>query len=235
MQEAAATMFLGSRAGLNISANAAGYQGTLPEQFVMAGHSAGGGFATAVAGDYIADRRAGPNRTTNLGVVMFDESLPAQRISPNQSPASTLPQHSTTPWPRRPGRGTRSAPPQTNWSNFAGTVRRGRTGRRFPCRLDARCQPAARLRTSTGDRVLPRGNTAAAYTLSWDGSTISTSDRDRPIRHTASTVPPVIRSFWGSPLELCCRCSGIQLYCNIGGIQRGSVGLRGYGAPGEPV
>lgn len=72
MQEAAATMFLGSRAGLNISANAAGYQGTLPEQFVMAGHSAGGGFATAVAGDYIFD--LGPDPTDNqlLGVVMFD-------------------------------------------------------------------------------------------------------------------------------------------------------------------
>lgn len=72
MQEAIATMFLGSRAGLNISANAAGFQGALPEQFLMSGHSAGGGLATAVAGYYIDD--LGDDTTDNrlLGVVMFD-------------------------------------------------------------------------------------------------------------------------------------------------------------------
>lgn len=72
MQEAVATMFLGSQAALNISANAAGYQGPLPQQFVMAGHSAGGGFATAVAGDYVADLGQDPTDSHLLGVVMFD-------------------------------------------------------------------------------------------------------------------------------------------------------------------
>jgi acetyl esterase/lipase len=74
MEQAVASMFLGDRAALNISANAAGYQGTLPEQFVLAGHSAGGGFATAVAG-YTVDNGAavGPDgKNLLLGVVMFD-------------------------------------------------------------------------------------------------------------------------------------------------------------------
>ena len=43
-------MFLGDRAALNTSATAAGFQGTLPEKFILTGHSAGGGFATAVGG-----------------------------------------------------------------------------------------------------------------------------------------------------------------------------------------
>lgn len=51
-------MFLGNRAALNISANAAGYRGTLPADFVLAGHSAGGGFAASVGGYYAAAARA---------------------------------------------------------------------------------------------------------------------------------------------------------------------------------
>ena len=69
MQQAVASMFLGNRAALNISADAAGYQGTLPEDFVLTGHSAGGGFATAVAGYYAADPA---NDGSLRGVVMFD-------------------------------------------------------------------------------------------------------------------------------------------------------------------
>ena len=48
MREAVATMFQDSRAALNISANAAGFTGTLPEKFLLTGHSAGGNFATGV-------------------------------------------------------------------------------------------------------------------------------------------------------------------------------------------
>ena len=69
MQRAVASMFLGNRAALNISADAAGYQGTLPEDFLLTGHSAGGGFATAVAGYYAADNA---NDGSLRGVVMFD-------------------------------------------------------------------------------------------------------------------------------------------------------------------
>ena len=67
-REAAATMFLGDRAELNVSANAAGYLGTLPQTFILTGHSAGGGFATAVGALTVA------NGTSDdlLGVVMFD-------------------------------------------------------------------------------------------------------------------------------------------------------------------
>lgn len=69
IQQGAASMFLGDQEGLNASAIAAGYQGTLPENFILAGHSAGGGFAAAVAGYYASD----PTNERRLrGVVMFD-------------------------------------------------------------------------------------------------------------------------------------------------------------------
>jgi hypothetical protein len=72
MQQAVASLFLGSEAALNTSANQAGYHGTLPQNFIMTGHSAGGGLATLAAGDYVAD--LGTNTASNhlLGVVMFD-------------------------------------------------------------------------------------------------------------------------------------------------------------------
>ena len=69
LQEATATMFLGERSALNDSASAAGFQGTLPQQFILAGHSAGGGFATAVGG-YAVDNGAAAGNLR--GVVMFD-------------------------------------------------------------------------------------------------------------------------------------------------------------------
>jgi hypothetical protein len=50
MQRAVADLFVGERKALNASATAAGYDGTLPEDFVLAGHSAGGNLATAAAG-----------------------------------------------------------------------------------------------------------------------------------------------------------------------------------------
>ncbi|VEG51310.1 Lipocalin family protein [Mycolicibacterium aurum] len=69
LQEAVATMFLGDRASLTASATTAGLVGALPEDFVMSGHSAGGGFATSVGGYYTTDvAGAGSLR----GVVMFD-------------------------------------------------------------------------------------------------------------------------------------------------------------------
>ena len=67
-REAAAEMFVGDRAALNVSANQAGYEGMLPQTFILTGHSAGGGFATAVGAGTVA------NGTSDdlLGVVMFD-------------------------------------------------------------------------------------------------------------------------------------------------------------------
>ncbi len=70
MQQAVGSLFLGSETTLNTSANQAGYHGTLPQSFMMTGHSAGGGLATIAAGDYVADLGANTNHL--LGVVMFD-------------------------------------------------------------------------------------------------------------------------------------------------------------------
>ncbi len=66
--EAIADMFVGSRPALNISANAAGFQGVLPEKFILSGHSAGGRLATTVGG-YTVDNGSAEDL---LGVVMFD-------------------------------------------------------------------------------------------------------------------------------------------------------------------
>ncbi|MCX2934917.1 hypothetical protein ORI20_32145 [Mycobacterium sp. CVI_P3] len=71
MQKAAATMFLGDRSALTISANQAGYQGALPEDFVLAGHSAGGGWSSSVGGYYVDDLAPG-DQNHLLGVVMYD-------------------------------------------------------------------------------------------------------------------------------------------------------------------
>jgi len=70
MQQSVATLFLGDRDALSDSAIAAGYHGTLPEQYILAGHSAGGGFAASVAGYTVDNGAAGDGKL--LGVVMFD-------------------------------------------------------------------------------------------------------------------------------------------------------------------
>ena len=67
-REAAAGMFLGDRSELNVSANLAGYEGSLPQTFILTGHSAGGGFATAVGANTIVNGAS----SDLLGVVMFD-------------------------------------------------------------------------------------------------------------------------------------------------------------------
>ncbi|MCE9516436.1 MAG: lipocalin family protein, partial [Mycobacterium sp.] len=67
-REAAATMFLGDRSELNVSANEAGYLGMLPQTFILSGHSAGGGFATAVGALTVGNGAS----SDLLGVVMFD-------------------------------------------------------------------------------------------------------------------------------------------------------------------
>lgn len=71
LQQGVATLFADpDRAALTASAAAAGYHGVLPENFVLAGHSAGGGLATAAGGFYVD--AVPPNDGRLLGVVMFD-------------------------------------------------------------------------------------------------------------------------------------------------------------------
>ncbi len=75
MQEAVAGMMLGDRGELVVSANAAGYQGVLPEKILLAGQRLGGGFAAEVAARTV-DNGAAANL---LGVVMVDGvATPAQ-------------------------------------------------------------------------------------------------------------------------------------------------------------
>jgi hypothetical protein len=52
-QQAVADLFAGDRAALTASAQAAGFTGTLPTEFVLAGHSLGGALVTAAAGDTV--------------------------------------------------------------------------------------------------------------------------------------------------------------------------------------
>lgn len=70
MQQGVASLFLGSQTALNISANQAGYFGTLPQDFILSGHSAGGGLATIAGGNYLAALGGATNHLR--GVVMFD-------------------------------------------------------------------------------------------------------------------------------------------------------------------
>ncbi|QUR67775.1 PE family protein [Mycobacterium spongiae] len=70
MQQGVGSLFLGDQTALNVSAHHAGYQGTLPTDFVLAGHSAGGGLATIAGGHYLANLGASTNHLQ--GVVMFD-------------------------------------------------------------------------------------------------------------------------------------------------------------------
>jgi lipocalin len=102
-RDAAATMFLGDRTELNVSANAAGYSGTLPQTFVLTGHSAGGGFATAV-GATIVDNGY-PAKDDLLGVVMFDGfSRPPTFLDQLQTlKDATIPVYQIAAPPQSPG------------------------------------------------------------------------------------------------------------------------------------
>ncbi|BDX34199.1 hypothetical protein TUM20985_47460 [Mycobacterium antarcticum] len=71
MQQGVAALFIDpSRTSLTASALAAGYHGVLPDKFVLTGHSAGGGLATAAGGFYVDAVSAATNDL--LGVVMYD-------------------------------------------------------------------------------------------------------------------------------------------------------------------
>lgn len=70
MQQGVASLFLGPQTALNISAQQAGFMGTLPQDFILSGHSAGGGLATIAGGNYLAALGTGTNHLK--GVVTFD-------------------------------------------------------------------------------------------------------------------------------------------------------------------
>jgi hypothetical protein len=60
MQQAVADMMLGDRVALTTSATAAGYQGVLPQRFLLAGERLGGGFAAEVAARTVDNGAAAP-------------------------------------------------------------------------------------------------------------------------------------------------------------------------------
>ena len=76
MQQAVADMMLGDRLALATSATAAGYQGVLPQRFLLAGEGLGGGFAAEVAARTV-DNGAAVNL---MGVVMLDGRASLERF-----------------------------------------------------------------------------------------------------------------------------------------------------------
>ncbi|MCV7154574.1 hypothetical protein [Mycolicibacterium pyrenivorans] len=73
MQAAVARLFEGDRAALLASAQAAGYEGTLPEQFVITGQSAGAQLAVAASGYYYQFAPA-DEKADMVGVIVYDVS-----------------------------------------------------------------------------------------------------------------------------------------------------------------
>jgi len=142
-QQAAATAFLDpDRAALVDSAVAAGYTGDTDEllgAFVLAGHSAGGGFASAVASDYV-NRGDATQDADLVGVVMFDgvsngafDGSFAEQVAVRRSTRSPRPPRAGTPSARPPTSSRRSAPVSSSgWS-----WRTARTS--TPCSGSTRC------------------------------------------------------------------------------------------------
>jgi pimeloyl-ACP methyl ester carboxylesterase len=73
MHAAVAKLFEGDRAALLASAEAAGYEGTLPEQFVFVGHSHGGQLA-AGASRYFEELAPANEKANLVGAVLLDSS-----------------------------------------------------------------------------------------------------------------------------------------------------------------
>lgn len=73
MHAAVAKLFMGDRAALLASAQAAGYEGTLPEDFVIAGHSGGGQLAAGAAG-YYYELAPAADKSNLVGALLLDTS-----------------------------------------------------------------------------------------------------------------------------------------------------------------
>jgi len=161
-QQAVADLFLGDESALGSSAAAAGFTGTLPEDFVLTGHSAGGGLAAAAGGYYTAD----PGNGGNLrGVVMFDGFAFAGVIPDalKRFDAADVPVYQI------------AAPPQAG-NLFGGATAElvaARPGRFVGVTLARGSHvdsliggnPVVDLLAQLATRVSPPGNTAAVYTL----------------------------------------------------------------------
>lgn len=86
MQQAVADMMLGDRLALATSATAAGYQGVLPQRFLLAGEGLGGGFAAEVAARTVDNGTA----ANLMGVVMFDGRASMERFPTSLAKLDTL-------------------------------------------------------------------------------------------------------------------------------------------------
>lgn len=110
MQQGVASLFQGPQTALNISAQHAGFSGTLPQDFILSGHSAGGGLTSIAAGNYLANLGGGTNHLK--GVVMFDGVANNNAVfagAVNQLQAANIPIY------------TVAAPPQS-WNAFGATT-----------------------------------------------------------------------------------------------------------------
>ncbi len=204
MQQGVAELFLGNRAALTISASQAGYQGALPQSFVLSGHSAGGGLA-AIAGGYYEDALAPGAPDDLLGVVMFDGVALSDdafngcdRRSLNGKPVYQI-----------------AAPPQA--LNLNGQTTFDLIAARPDQFVGAELVNGSHVDSMLGSNPLidffaqlvtkfsPPGNTAAVYTLAngWINDFYTRAPR-RP-RITASTAPPVSRSSWVRRRASSCR------------------------------
>jgi hypothetical protein len=83
---AVAQLFVGDRLALMSSANAAGYQGSLPDKFLLVGLGKGGGFVTNVGG-FTTDNGAAVNL---LGVVMIDGVVKEDQFVPSLAKLDSL-------------------------------------------------------------------------------------------------------------------------------------------------
>ncbi|MFB1296167.1 lipocalin family protein [Mycobacterium sp. pW049] len=162
MQQAVATMFLGDRASLTASANLAGFTGVLPESFVMSGHSAGGGFATAVGGYYADDA---PGSSDLRGVVMFDGfsfgGVVANALQSLDDPFVPVYQVAAPPQPWNSGGATTKELVAARPGQFVGVTLAG--GSHVDSLIGGNAFFDFFAQLATG--ISPRGNTQAVYTL----------------------------------------------------------------------
>jgi hypothetical protein len=167
MQQAVGSLFVGNEAALNLSANQAGYHGTLPQSFVISGHSAGGGLATVAGGDYVKDLGADTADNHLLGVVMFDGVA--------TSPSTFAPAIASLQTLKIPDY-TVAAPPQA-WNAYGVTT--NQLVSLYPDQfVGVELVNGSHVDSMLGDKPLidfasqlvtkfsPGGNTAAVYTLS---------------------------------------------------------------------
>ncbi len=192
MQQGVASLFLGNETALNLSASQAGYHGTLPQNFIMTGHSAGGGLATIAAGDYIADLGGNVANNHLQGVVMFDGVATSTTTF-----ASRDRQPEDHEYPRlRGGRPAaiverRRRHHESTGQPVPGAVHRGRAGQRLACRFASGQQTGRRLHLAAAHQVFTgRRHHGGLHPVDGlDQRHLQRAWPDQPAR-AASTAPP---------------------------------------------